>query len=84
MIEWLNNEKRVTITLSQGRYISKVKKLAEKYPNEVIITAQNKDGSIVAHVPTRYIKIGRPKEMSDEQKHKSAERLKRMRSDGII
>ena len=84
MIEWLKGQNCVTVTLSQGRYISKVKKLAEKYPNEVEIVVENKDGSIVAHIPLRYIKISRPKEMTEEQKQKAAERLQRVRSNGII
>jgi U3 small nucleolar ribonucleoprotein component len=84
VIEWLKGQNRVTVTLSQGRYISKVKKLAEKYPDEVEVVAENKDGSIVAHVPLRYIKISRPKEMTEEQKQKAAERLQRVRSNGTI
>lgn len=65
-IEFLNNQKIATVTLSQGRYISKVRKLAEKYPGEVQIKAKNKDGSIVAHIPTSYIKISRSKRIVND------------------
>ena len=58
-IEWINGQERVTVTLSQGRYISKVKRLAEKFPEEVEIVKINKDGTILAHIPLSYIKINR-------------------------
>ena len=41
-IEWLNGQDRVTVTLSQGRLINKVKKLSEKY-KEVEIVKENAD-----------------------------------------
>jgi hypothetical protein len=66
-IEFLNNQKVATVTLSQGRYISKVRKLAGKYPDEVQIVSENQDGSIVAHIPTSYIKISRSKRATSEE-----------------
>lgn len=45
-IEWLNGQDRVTVTLSQGRLINKVKKLAEKY-REVEIVKENEDGTLL-------------------------------------
>jgi hypothetical protein len=47
-IEWLNGQDRVTVTLSQGRYINKVKKLAETH-KEVEIVKENEDGTLLAH-----------------------------------
>lgn len=77
-IEFLNGDKRATLSLSQRRYITKVEKLAEKYPDECEIVAHNKDGSICAHVPISWIKISPPRQMSDEQKQACAERLREM------
>ncbi len=57
VIEWVRDSETATVTFTQRRYITKIKRLAEKYPDKVKITAENKDGSIVAHVPTRAIKI---------------------------
>ena len=51
VIEFLLNDKMATVTLCQGRFVSKVKELAKKYPDEVKITHANSDGSIVAHIP---------------------------------
>ena len=42
-IEWLNGQDTISVTLSQGRYINKVKKLAKKHPDLVQILAENED-----------------------------------------
>lgn len=76
-IEWLKGQDRVTVTLSQGRHINKVKNLAKKY-KEVEIVAENEDGSICAHLPLSYIKISPPRQVSDEQKEKARERFNSM------
>lgn len=67
VVEWLKNEKQATLTLSQRRTISRVKKLAETHPKECQIMAENKDGSIYAHIPVSWIKIGPPREMTEKQ-----------------
>lgn len=66
-IEFLRDAKRAMVTLTQGRYITKVKKLAEKHPDKCQIVAENRDGSILAHIPVSWIKIAPPKEMSETQ-----------------
>ena len=76
-IEWLNGQERVTVTLSQGRLINKVKRLAEKY-KEVEIVKENSDGTLLAHLPLRFIKISAPRQVTDEQKEKARERFKNM------
>ncbi len=73
-IEFLKDSKRATVTLTQGRYVSKVRRLAEQYPEDVEIVA-DMDGVLVAHVPTKFIKISAPRRVSDEQKEKMASRL---------
>lgn len=75
VIEWSKNHKRATLSLSQGRTISRVKRLAEKYPEEVQILAENKDGSLYAHIPVSWIKINPPKELTEEQRKEISERL---------
>lgn len=56
-IEWLNGQNVVSVTLSQKRLVSKVKKMAEKYPDLVTILAENEDGSIFAHLPLKAVKL---------------------------
>lgn len=78
-IEFLKDQKQATGTFSQGRYISRIRKLAEQYPDECQITAENPDGTIVAHFPVRWIKINPPKELTEEQRAEIAERFKKSR-----
>lgn len=57
VIEWLDGQKTATVTLSSRRQITKVKKLAEKHPDQVQIDWENKDGSIVVHMPVSAIQF---------------------------
>ena len=79
VIEWLRGNKTATVTFPNNtRFKTKVKKLAEQYPDEVQVIVENKDGSIVAHLPVSYIKINRAKiDLTDEQKKERAERLRK-------
>ena len=82
-IEFLRGSKTATVTFSQGRFISKIEKLAEKFPDEVQIVARNK-GSIVAHIPTSYIKINnRSRELSEEERNVLSERAKNLFGRGL-
>lgn len=80
-IEFYKGDKRATVSFSQGKYISRIKKLKEKYPDDVEIVAENPDGSLYAHIPTKWIKINPPKEMSEEQKEAARERLANLRAE---
>ena len=76
-IEWINGQDMVTVTLSQGRYISKIKKLAEKFPDEVKIVKENTNGTILAHIPLNYIKINRAsRDLTEEEREELAERAR--------
>ena len=80
-IEWVNNSEIATVTFSHGRFINRVEKLAQKFPNEVIITHRNYNkagnvSSIVAHIPVHYIKISNLKrDLSEEERKAIGERL---------
>lgn len=77
VIEFLKGDKTATVTFCQARFITKIRKLAEKYPDECQITHENKDGSIVAHIPVKWIKISRvERHLSDEQIEIARERVK--------
>lgn len=81
VIEFYADEKTATVTFTQGRYITRIRKLAESNPTECEIVAENKDGSIVAHIPVRWVKIypgGTGREFSEEEKAANSERLKKM------
>lgn len=55
-IEWLTGDNTITVTLTQRRFISRVKKMATMHEN-VSIEAENADGSIVAHLPIKALHL---------------------------
>lgn len=71
-------------TLSSAEYpvVNRIKKLAEKHPDEVQIVAENKDGSICAHVPWKWVKIAPPRQLNltDEQRAAIGQQLTAARS----
>lgn len=83
VIEFLRNEETATCTFCQGRYITRIKELAEKKPDECKITRVNNDGSIVAHVPTTWVKINPTQELSEEEKLARSERMRQLRAEQL-
>lgn len=73
VIEFERNYSRATGTFCQPRYISRIRKLAEERPEACQIVAENKDGTIVAHFPTEWIRINPPRELSEEEKNRLSE-----------
>lgn len=57
VIEWITGDKRVTVSLTQKRFINRVKMLAEKHPEDVEIIAENRDGTICAHLPLKALHL---------------------------
>lgn len=81
-IEWIKGAEYAGITVPSGTALkSKILRLAEKFPDEVKIKAENSDGSLFAHIPVKYVKISPPKKISDEQKEAASERFKQMWKD---
>lgn len=83
VIEFLRGQQRATATFcSQNKLGNKVRKLAKEYPEEVQIVAENPDGSIVAHFPSKWVKIMAPSknrsEMSEEKKQELREQIKKI------
>lgn len=72
-IEFTRDSSRATVTFSQGRYKGKIRELARKRPEECEIIAENKDGSLYAHVPVSWIKISPPRPVSEENRNKARE-----------
>ena len=76
VIEWVKDDKRATLSLSQRRTITRIKELAEKYPDKCEILAENKDGSLYAHIPVEWVRLHPGMNLTDEQKAERAKRLK--------
>ena len=74
-IEFMTNGTKATLTFSQGRYKSVIRKLSEKHPDDCQIIADNDDGSLCAHVPGAWIRISPPKQYTEEQSHRYIEKL---------
>ena len=71
-IEFITNEKRATVTFTQGRYKTRIRELAEKFPEECEIVAENADGSMCAHIPVAWVKIKPPMQLTEEQREARA------------
>ena len=80
VIEWITGDDRITLTLTQPRYITKVLRIVEHYANlndnraDVLI---NPDGSVFAHLPIECLKLS-PKrivELREDQKDVMRERV---------
>ena len=68
VIEFIKDDKRASATFTQGRYKSRMRKLAEQYPGECQIKAENEDGSLLVWFPVDWIRINPGKDLTDEQR----------------
>ena len=83
-VEFLNNQKTMTVSFCSHKWITKIKKLSQSNPDDVEIIAENKDGSICARLPIKYLKISAPRKVSDEQRQKASERFKKLREENKL
>ena len=83
VIEWLNGQDTIAVTLAQGRLITRVERLAKKYPKQVKILKRNSDGSIFAKLPLKALKLSlsTKREMSEEEKQAVRARLQKGKAD---
>ena len=80
-IEWLTNQRKASGSFTQEKYVKKMKKYKEEYPDEVELI-ENYDGSIWFKVPLKWVKISPPRKVSEAQKQAAAERFKKLRAEG--
>lgn len=77
-IEWTRGKEIATISAyNNSRLKGKLMKYVVSHPDEVDVY-ENVDGSIVAHVPIKWVKVSPPKQMSEEQKIAAGERMRKM------
>lgn len=81
VFEHLDGKDTWTVSTDERTWKNRLAKLAEQNPAEVECVAQNKDGSVMYHVPARWVKLSPPRKvnMTDEQRAALAERLKSAR-----
>ena len=82
-IEWVRGDKNAVVTFPTGRFNNRVRKLAEEHPEDVKIKRTNQDGSIVAVIPVKYIKISAPPQFSEEYIEERRERMRGLREKQI-
>lgn len=78
----LRGEDRFYVTAGEQWSINMIRRLKEKYPDEVEIEVENQDGSLLASVPSSWMRI-RPKrkiEMSEEKRAELRERFEKVRA----
>jgi hypothetical protein len=80
-IEFLRNAKIAVATFSQGKFISRMRKLKEQFPDDVEIEEVKNSAAIVCRFPTKWIKInvggcGNHREVTEEEKEILRERIK--------
>jgi hypothetical protein len=74
-IEWMTGQRTITVSLSHLKYVNKVKALAVSHPKDVKILAVNDDGTILAKLPIKYLKLSAPRQVSEEQREQMRERF---------
>ena len=76
-------DKHATFCSSERKWINKILKLHEQYPDQVEIQVlpENNQGMILAHIPKNWFKISSPRKVNytDEQRAAMAERMKNIR-----
>lgn len=74
-IEWIRGQKTATVTVSGNTKLnSRVRKIAKERPDECQIDVENSDGSLVVHLPVKWIKINPSKIMTDEEREAARQR----------
>lgn len=79
-INWLKGGDYAEITVPASTALkNKLLRLKEERPDEVTHVIENKDGSMVCHVPVRWIKVGPPRKVSEEQREAARQRFAEIR-----
>ena len=79
-IEWITGQNTIAVSLTQQKYITKVRKLKKRFPKQVKIHT-NEDGSIFAKLPLSALRIVlvEREELSEQEKERRRENLKKAR-----
>ena len=70
----------------ERRFITKIRKLKEKYPEQVRIIKQpeDNDGCIYCQIPVEWFKVAPKRSVSDEQKEKSRALMEQLHANGRV
>ena len=76
---YMYGDETFTMSSSESKWINRIKKYSEQYPNDVKITHINEDGSIMAEINKKWFKISPPRKVSDKQRELASQRFKALR-----
>lgn len=81
VVGYIVGEKQASFCSSEKKWINKIIKLKESHPDDVHIDyyPEDNNGTLLAHIPTKWLKVSPPRQVSDEQRAAAAERLKAAR-----
>ena len=81
-LNFCDDDDMVSVTMYEKKYMNQIGKLVESHPDEVRIIAINKDGTMVAHLPKKFVHVSfsdrARREMTEDERAAAAERLKKM------
>lgn len=83
-VEYLDVDSHATFCSAERKWINKILKLKESYPDEVDIREypETNNGIILAHIPKSWMKVNPPRQSNytEEQRAAIAERLQSSRN----
>lgn len=81
VFEHTQNSTTWTVSTNERLYKNQLARLAKAHPDDVRMIAQNKDGSVLYHIPASWLRVRPPRKcvMPPEQRAAVAERLKASR-----
>ena len=83
MVEFISGTRTATVTFTNQKHINRMKKLYEERKDDFKYFKENKDGSVCAKIPLKWIKINAGSKtgrvMTEEQKEAARIRLQKAR-----
>ena len=83
MVEFISGTRTATVTFTNQKHINRMRKLYEERKDDFKYFKENKDGSICAKIPLKWIKINAGSKtgrvMTEEQKEAARIRLQKVR-----
>ena len=83
MMEFISGDKTATITFTSRKHINRIRKLYKQRKNEFSYFIENKDGSVCAKIPLKWLKINPGSQtnrtMTESQKEAARIRLAKYR-----
>ena len=80
--EHIKGNDTFTVTAAERWSVGMIRRLKEKYPDQVDIRYINQDGSVLAHLPIEWMRIvpKRQDTLTEEQRHARSERMKSLKT----